>query len=459
MANYLDKTGVTKIFELIHGNYALSDHDHDGVYLPVTTKYAESSSVGGAATSANKVNTNLTIKLNSGTTEGTNLFTFNGSADKTINITPGGIGAAPSSHSHSFASITDKITNDNELNFVPEAGLSRIYINYKADSGDFVATPTNTFIFCDGTGVDKASLQAYSYIVEGGTSSQFLKGDGSLDSNSYALSDHTHSYATSDTKNTAGSTNDTTSKLYLIGATSQAANPQTYSNSSCYISGSKLYSGGSMVFTEAGGVISGALTVTGKTTFKGTESTIYSHLKGYNYDVFSHSFGNEDTFREDTGGGYTDNDIHCTWAIYAGGAARFYHIIQDLGTTTSDMRLKNVVSEDIPLSIKQIADAPTIEFKWKRRPNDPSKIGTSSQYWLDVVPAAVSVYTEESGQDILTLDYASLGVVSSIKVARHSLELEEKVKSLQEENDKLKSKLASLESRLTEIEKIIESIL
>lgn len=41
-------------------------------------------------------------------------------------------------------------------------------------------------------------------------------------------------YATSDTKNTAGSTN-TTSKIYLIGATSQAANPQTYSHSSVYV--------------------------------------------------------------------------------------------------------------------------------------------------------------------------------------------------------------------------------
>ena len=36
-----------------------------------------------------------------------------------------------------------------------------------------------------------------------------------------------------DTKNTAGSTN-STSKLYLIGATSQAANPQTYSNGNLY---------------------------------------------------------------------------------------------------------------------------------------------------------------------------------------------------------------------------------
>ena len=47
---------------------------------------------------ANKVNSNLIIKLNNGKTEGTNLFTYNGSEAKTINITPSAIGAAASSH-------------------------------------------------------------------------------------------------------------------------------------------------------------------------------------------------------------------------------------------------------------------------------------------------------------------------------------------------------------------------
>lgn len=50
-------------------------------------------------------------------------------------------------------------------------------------------------------------------------------------------------YSTADTKNTAGSTN-TTSKLYLIGATSQSANPQTYSNTSVYTTGSTIHASG-----------------------------------------------------------------------------------------------------------------------------------------------------------------------------------------------------------------------
>lgn len=68
-----------------------------------THNYAGSSSAGGAA---NSVKTNLTIKLNGGATEGTNLFTFNGSTAKTINITPSAIGAAASDHTHSYLPLS-----------------------------------------------------------------------------------------------------------------------------------------------------------------------------------------------------------------------------------------------------------------------------------------------------------------------------------------------------------------
>lgn len=53
-----------------------------------------------------------------------------------------------------------------------------------------------------------------------------------------------------DTKNTAGSTN-TSSKIFLIGATSQAANPQTYSHDTAYVgTDGYLYSGGAKVLTS-----------------------------------------------------------------------------------------------------------------------------------------------------------------------------------------------------------------
>lgn len=53
--------------------------------------------------------------------------------------------------------------------------------------------------------------------------------------------------ASTDTKNTAGAT-DSSSKLYLIGATSQAANPQTYSHDTAYVdTNGHLYSNSKQV--------------------------------------------------------------------------------------------------------------------------------------------------------------------------------------------------------------------
>lgn len=63
---------------------------HTHPYLPDSTKYAGSATQGGAA---NSVANALTVKLNSGTAEGTTMFTFNGSAAKTVNVTAGGVGA------------------------------------------------------------------------------------------------------------------------------------------------------------------------------------------------------------------------------------------------------------------------------------------------------------------------------------------------------------------------------
>lgn len=67
-----------------------------------THNYAGSATAGGAATSANKVNNALTISYN-----GTTAATFDGSAVKSVNITPAGIGAAAKSHTHTISQITD----------------------------------------------------------------------------------------------------------------------------------------------------------------------------------------------------------------------------------------------------------------------------------------------------------------------------------------------------------------
>jgi hypothetical protein len=53
----------------------------------------------------------LTVQLNSGTTEGTNKFTYDGSEVKTVNITPSAIGAAASTHTHGNIASSGTLSN------------------------------------------------------------------------------------------------------------------------------------------------------------------------------------------------------------------------------------------------------------------------------------------------------------------------------------------------------------
>lgn len=57
------------------------------------------------AAAARKVNNKLTIRFNGGSTEGTSMFTYDGSTGKSANITPAGIGAAKSDHTHTPSAI------------------------------------------------------------------------------------------------------------------------------------------------------------------------------------------------------------------------------------------------------------------------------------------------------------------------------------------------------------------
>lgn len=83
--------------------------------------------LGGNAQSASKVNHDLTLKINTGTTENTNLFTFNGSNDKTIDFkagsnitldttTPGQI-IINSSYTNTDAKVTQTITNTTNADY------------------------------------------------------------------------------------------------------------------------------------------------------------------------------------------------------------------------------------------------------------------------------------------------------------------------------------------------------
>jgi len=139
---------------------------------------------------------------------------------------------APKSHSHDDRYYTeaevDGMLNSKVNN--NEAGADSLLSKLTTS---WTATPTDNtyFIRQDTGGGDSFGRVKFSTLWN------YIKGktDGVYQPKG--------NYSTTDTKNTAGSTN-TTSKLYLIGSTSQSTNPQTYSNASVYTTGSTIYANG-----------------------------------------------------------------------------------------------------------------------------------------------------------------------------------------------------------------------
>lgn len=88
----------------------------DGSFT-VTPRNSESQKVligkpatAGTADNATQVKNSLIVTLNSGSNEGTTKFTFNGSTQKTVNITPGSIGAATSAQGTKADNAVPEVT-------------------------------------------------------------------------------------------------------------------------------------------------------------------------------------------------------------------------------------------------------------------------------------------------------------------------------------------------------------
>ena len=99
---------------------------------------------------------------------------------------------------------------------IPSGGSSGQILKYSADG---------TAVWANEYSYTHPTTSGNKHIPSGGSSGQILK--WSADGTATWAADN-------DTKNTAGST-DTSSKIFLIGATSQAANPQTYSHDTVFI--------------------------------------------------------------------------------------------------------------------------------------------------------------------------------------------------------------------------------
>lgn len=108
--------------------------------------------------------------------------------------------------------------------------------------------------------------------------------------------------------------------------------------------------------------------------------------------------------------------------------------------TTSDIRLKQKI-RDIQLSVSDIANAPVFEFAWKDGTSGAA-VGTSAQYWRNVLPMAVS--NRKDG--FLSLAYGNTALACAVALARNMETLEQRVHRLEIENTKLKTQIQALQN-------------
>ena len=124
--------------------------------------------------------------------------------------------------------------------------------------------------------------------------------------------------------------------------------------------------------------------------------------------------------------------LHATTGIWSDG-----YVSAKGQNTSSDMRLKNVLNY-VVLSVKDIANAPSMRFSWKN--GCGIDVGSSAQYWQGLLPDAVK---ERDG--MLEMQYANIALLSAIAIAKRSENHEERIKRLEKENIELKQRIVILE--------------
>ena len=162
-------------------------------------------------------------------TDSSTKINFTGSGATSVSYSDGTIAISSTDNDRyvNTAAFAHDSTNDNVKMTLTRAG---------SDSATVVANIPKVSDSSSGVVPKGASVSTQSQ------STKFLREDGTWAAPSYTVDN--------DTKNTAGST-DTSNKIFIIGATSQDVNPQTYSHDTAYVgTDGCLYSNNTKVSVE-----------------------------------------------------------------------------------------------------------------------------------------------------------------------------------------------------------------
>ena len=182
-----------------------------------------------------------------------------------------------------------------------------------------------------------------------------------------------------------------------IGYSSQDSNYKLKVNGGSYISGTGTF---------------GGLNVSGMTIY-------YNSVTGYKLSTYANAFTIDTTDSGSVGAA----NLTGTW------------------NNVSDIRLKDVLSY-ATASIKQIADAPIFNYRFKGDKTENVMLGSSAQYWQKVFPEAVKTAFDDN----LTMSYESIALASTVMTARKVLTHEEQIAALNRRIGELESEIKQLKA-------------
>lgn len=271
--------------------------------------------------------------------------------------------------------------------------------------------------------VNNANVTAIKFIKTGGTSSQFLKANGDVDSNTYLTTTNaantyltqTNAASTYLTKTNAESTYLKRSESSNFVTNSQLLNYAQLSqlpDLSNYATTSQLNN----YYLKSGGTIDGSCFVNG--TFG---VSVYATGASTGSSMSVDSSGIQMT----TPRGGCSISLHADGLSVFGSAVFSSSITATAFNQSSDENLKEIKSE-VVLSAEQIAQAPSIKFNWKNNKYDTSThVGTIAQYWQNILPDTIV-----SGANGLMMDYSSAAMISVISLAKEVVALKRKIAEL-----------------------------
>ena len=251
---------------------------------------------------------------------------------------------------------------------------------------------------------------ANEFIKRNGTSDQFLKADGSVDSNAYITASALTGYATQAWVQQQG---------YITTSALTGYATQAWVNTQL---------GGYL--PQTGGTLTGDLIIN-----SGVQS--YIRIYGSGSDGYGNiSVDGDGLFinASNTAGGnvYLNPDVVIGRSLdvssnlnvgsnaYINSECHAASFVQ-----SSDITKKNV-NRNIGLILHDVANAPLFDFTWKDSEDQRHHVGTSAQYWQSVMPQVVSDTAETLG-----LQYDVTALACAITVAKTVVDHEERIKNLE----------------------------